>query len=84
MLCIFLYSDGIVVISNEMFFCLCSDSSCHQSNPFFSYREVTGPYNIGIIINDVRASKTLTPPITRKKRRVLPAVRIPFLTHTKV
>ena len=35
MLCIFLYSDGIVVISNEMFFCLRSDWSCSQNNQGF-------------------------------------------------
>ena len=39
---IFLYSDGIVVISNEMFFCLCSDLSCFQLNPGFPSRGRSG------------------------------------------
>ena len=48
-LCIFLYFDGIVVINNEMFFCLRFDMSCPQSNSFFLFSSKTGEVRVASV-----------------------------------
>ena len=58
----FLYSDVIVVTNNKMFFSLCSDVYCSQSNlgfPLWGNWVVT--FGIGALVYRAREQDTLEP-----------------------